>query len=56
MKVFVVNRITKKKLSGLFSWMGFNCLIASRATSLVLSRKFLEISGTHFIDLRKMKR
>ena len=38
--------------------MGLNCLKAIeplRGGSLLFTTKFPEISGTHFIDLRKMK-
>ena len=44
------------KLYDPFLWMGFNCLKA-RATSrrqFIFTIKFPEISGTSFIDLRRM--
>ena len=52
------NTILKKKLYGPFLWMGFNCLKA-RATSrgnLLFTTKSSEIPGTHFINLRRVKR
>ena len=54
----MVNMITKKNLYGLFSLMGFNCLMAGTVNSrrqLTFSTKLPETPGTHFIDLGKMK-
>ena len=48
----------KKKLCGPLLWMGFNCLKATeplRGGSLLFTTKFLEIPGTHLINLRRMK-
>ena len=48
----------KKKLYGSFLRMGFNCLVSTeplRGGSLLFTPKFLEISGTHLIDLGRMK-
>ena len=51
-------RRPKKKLYDPFLWMGFNCLKATtplQGGSLLFTTKFPEISGTHLIDLGKMK-
>ena len=48
----------KKKLYGLFFWMGFNCLAATgplQGDSLLFTNKSSEIRGTHLIDLERMK-
>ena len=48
----------KKKLYGLFFWMGFNCPEATgplQGDSLLFTTKSSEIRGTHLIDLERMK-
>ena len=48
----------KKKLYGLFSWIGFNCLRAIeplRGDSLLFTITFQEVSAAQFIDLGRMK-
>ena len=48
----------KAKFYGPFLWMGFNYLMATeplRVGSLLFSSKFLEILGTHLINLKRIK-
>ena len=49
--------VTKKKLYGPFSWMGSAAsrLMPLRGGSLLFTTKFLDIPGTHFIGLGRMK-
>ena len=49
---------TLKKLYGPFLWMGINCLKAPeslKADSLLCATKSPGVSGTHLIDLERMK-
>ena len=47
----------KKTLYGPFLWMGFNCLKATEPLreSLLFTNKSPAITGTHLINLIKMK-
>ena len=49
--------ILKKKLYGLFLWMGFKCLNATeplQGDSLLFTTQFPGVSCTHLIYLRRM--
>ena len=55
---FLLPTTSKKKLYGPFLWLGFNCFKTTeplQGGSLLFTTKFPEITGTHLIDLGRIK-
>ena len=56
--MFSLKLLLKKKLYGLFLWMGFNCLKATQSLqgdSLLFPTGSPGLPGTHLVDLRRIK-